>query len=408
MSELTYDQIIFKASHNSYERTIKPVSKQLDFNKAEPHQLGCLSLEYDIWRHSSDFKPGEQIDEGYFKVAHVSIEPNQKTLAFYLQDLLEWHNRNPDYYPILITIDIKSTGGGYSNFHDEIDTYLKCYFDEELIFKPKQLFKNSSLSLCENVIEYGWPKLSSTELKGKFIFCLSGNKDWKTQYANTNLQERYCFSDQKISDNDKNLQPPDKGNFVFFNVNIFNSNNGVWVNTLPRFAEQKLIVRAYEANHETNWNNCIRANVSAIATNKIGDHEWCKVDNDNPFRQKHEWLDKRFLKNRSNKAYRTSQATVMDYDYTSPRCTMIFEKQAGENIYGIRNAENNCYFQCNITSMPPKISGDCQRWELITVNANNNEYYVKNRENGYYMTKAASKLSKTAGNDEVYIIDSVP
>ncbi len=404
MSDLTYDQITFKASHNSYD-SVTPISKQLEFDPAKPYNLGCMSLELDIWRHSSSFTPGEQIDEGYFKVGHTG--GGSKTMSSHLQDLRNWHNNNPNHYAILITVEIKSTGGGYNNFHDEIDTYLKCYFDEELIFKPNQLIQDSSLSLCENVIKYGWPKLSHPKLQGKFIFCLAGGGDWKSEYANTNLPQRYCFSDRNEDNDNENLQPPDKGNIVFFNVNIFDKHNGIWVNTLPRFAEKKLIVRAWLANSEKNWNNCIRANVSAIATDEIQGRDWCKVDDNNPFRKKTEWFDKRFLKNRSNNSYRTSNATRMQGNYESPECTMIFEQQPGQNIYGIRNAKNNSYFQCGITTMVSKITDDCQRWELIVVNADKNEYYVRNRKNNAYMTKAASKLSHTSGSDEVYIIDSV-
>ncbi|MBK7410159.1 MAG: hypothetical protein IPJ40_20165, partial [Saprospirales bacterium] len=218
------------------------------------------------------------------------------TLANYLRQIKSWHHRTPNHPVILITIDIKSKEGGYSNFHDEIDTYLKCHFDQNLIFSPNRLIKDHSLSLCENVIRNGWPLFSSGKLKHKFIFCLSGNSDWKSTYANTNLSARICFSDQDFSGADLSIRPLDKGNIVFFNFHIFHMHRGVWMNTIPRFAEKHLIVRTYVANSEENWRDCIQANASAIATDKINDHSWCKVSNEHPYRVKVPNYDKRLIK----------------------------------------------------------------------------------------------------------------
>ncbi len=283
MSNLSYDQIIFKASHNSYERD-ESLSEQLTFNINNPSDGGCMAVEFDIWRHSSSYIPGESISDEYFTVAHVT--PGNDKLSNYLNQLLIWHNNNTNHYPVLIYLDIKSSNNGYSNFHDEIDTYLKCYFSEEVIYKPGNLFIDPSKSLCENVVNYGWPDIDSIDMRGKFIFCLSGNEEWKTEYANNNIKKRYCFSDQNRSDNDPNVKPPVEGNFVFFNFHIYNSHKDVWMNTIPPFTDKRLITRTYLSNSEKNWNNCIEANVTAIATDKISNHDWAKVSNNNVYRKK--------------------------------------------------------------------------------------------------------------------------
>ncbi|MHA7110317.1 Ca2+-dependent phosphoinositide-specific phospholipase C [Sunxiuqinia elliptica] len=284
MNELTFDQITFKASHNSYDRK-ESFSEQLTFNPKEPHNSGCMGLELDIWRHSSNYKPFESIGANYFTVAHTLLF-GSTPLSSFLSEILDWHHRNSQHSIILITLDIKSAHGGYDKFHEEIDTYLKCYFDEDLIFKPHQLMKDSSLSLCENVIKTGWPALSASEIKGKFIFCLSGNKSWKSEYAKTSLNHRYCFSDQDMSDSDKAVHPPSNGNIVFFNFHIHNSNKDTWMSSIPPFAQKKLITRTYISNSETNWSNCIKANVSAIATDKVSNNSWCKVSNSHGYREK--------------------------------------------------------------------------------------------------------------------------
>ncbi len=269
--------------------------------------------------------------------------------------------------------------------------------------------KDNTKSLCENVIKTGWPLLSSSVLKGKFIFCLSGNDDWKKTYAATNLSIRYCFSDTAMSDSDPKVVPPTSGNIVFFNFHIYDKNRAVWMNTIPPFAKKKLITRTYVSDSETNWTNCIKANVSAIATDKLSNYDWCKFSNSAKYIEKTQYYDKRYLKNKANNEYRTDEATKMQPNYESPDCTFIFEAYPadGENVYALRNAKNNEYLDCSITSMSKTVNDDCQKWRLIVSDASKSEYYVQNLKNDEYLTKKASQLEDTPGSDEVYIINRV-
>lgn len=408
MKKLAFSKITFKASHNSYMRK-ETLNKQLTFNINEPYNCGCMALELDIWRHSSKYEYLDNINDGYFTVSHINLR--NITLAHYLEKILDWHNSNPNHNVILVTLDIKSSRGDCDTFPEEIDTYLKCYFDEELIFKPNKLITDNTLSLCENVIKDDWPELTSTKLQGKFIFCLSGTEEWKSKYASTDLNKRYCFSDEDISASDKEIHPPSKGNIVFFNFHIEDNNKDVWMNTIPPFAKKNLITRTYQSDSESDWNNCIKANVSAIATDKISNNTWAKVSDLHKYKEKTavcEKQDLRYLKNKSNEEYRTDHATKMQDEYKSPECTFIFEEQEGTtNVYGIRNAKNKEYLDCSISSMSKTITGPCQKWKLIEVNHTNAEYFVQNLENHEYLTKRASKLSKNADKDEIYIIKSV-
>jgi len=404
MKKTTFSNITFKASHNSYGKE-ETSNEQLTFDTHAPYHCGCMALEFDIWRHSSTYEYLKEIDKNYFTVNHIG--PGKTKLVHYLDEVLDWHKKNQHHPIILITLDIKSSRGGCDFFHKEIDTYLKCYFDETIIFKPNQLMTDETLSLCENVIMNGWPDLSSSELQGKFIFCLSGNKKWKSKYAATNLHDRFCFSDEDISASDKEVSPPTKGNVVFFNFHISDHNKEVWMNTIPPFAEKNLITRIFVANTEADWNNCINANVSAIATDKINS-TWAKVSDSCEYKIKKTTLDKRSLRNKSNKEYRTDHATKMQEKYESPACMFIFEKQNdATNVYAIRNAKNKEYLDSTITSMSKTITGPSQKWKLIEVDSKDSEYYVQNLENHEYLTKRASKLSKHAEKDEIYIINSV-
>jgi hypothetical protein len=280
--ELTYSQISFKASHNTYERN-EPIAAQLTFDNEEPHQCGCMALEFDIWRHTSPYVPGESISDLFFTIGHVM--PGEITLKRYLDIVKKWHTQVPNHLPVLITLDIKSSLGGYDNFHLQIDTYLKVHFGENFIFKPSELSSEGGGDLCRRVINNGWPKIK--QMNGKFLFCLSGNPKWKSEYTQYDLlTDRLCFSDRDLEDNDETVTPPNTGHFVFFNFHIWNKNKDIWMKTIPPFAQKNLIVRAYEANSETNWNNCLKAKVSAIATNKIRDHSWARVSPVRPYKTK--------------------------------------------------------------------------------------------------------------------------
>lgn len=404
-SKLKYDQLIFKASHNSYRKD-ETISEQLTFNENEPYNGGCLALEFDIWRHSDeDCNSFASINEKYFTVSHFT--PGDSPLSDWLTEVLNWHANNSEHYPILITLDIKSSNGDYDNFHDKIDTYLQCHFNENLIFKPSYFLKDSDLSLYEQVQKKGWPIISSDDLKGKFIFCLSGNKGWKAKYARQDLKKRYCFSDVDKSDSNQEVAPPTDGDIVFFNFHIHNKNSEKWVETIQNFGKQNLISRTYLVNSEENWNNCLRANVSAIATDRINDHKWAKVCNSQPFDKKTDIAGSKYsLKNKSNNKYRNNKATKMQDVFESPDCTFIFKCEGG-NKYTIRNAKNNKYFDDTITSMSETVDGDGQKWEKIDCDAAKNEFYLKNCKNNKYMTKKASKLSSSKNDDEIYIIELV-
>ncbi len=100
---LKYNEVTFKASHNSYDRD-ETTHEQLDFHHEDPSRCGCRGLEFDIWRHSDE-------KEKFFTVSHTQILTEGPPLAWYLGLLLSWHLNNPGHDVILITLDIKSHMG---------------------------------------------------------------------------------------------------------------------------------------------------------------------------------------------------------------------------------------------------------------------------------------------------------
>ncbi len=274
---LSYSSVTFKAAHNSEERK-ESVIQQITQNSTTNYDCGCRGIELDVCRYSSTYE-GNNIPESFFIVQHERTDkPEGSSLAYYLELLNGWHNTNPNHDPILITIDIKSQSGDYTVFPNEFNTYLECYFNASLIYTPYNLVadtKANGFSGLQNALNTTpWPTIQ--QLSGKFIFCLSGTKNWKDFYAYSLNNQSLCFSDLDIDADGKNIINP--GCFVFYNLHIYNPDYSKWSKTLPMLAKQNIITRGYEINSETNWDDCIAAGLSVLATNKISGESWAQVD----------------------------------------------------------------------------------------------------------------------------------
>lgn len=268
-----YNLLMMKASHNSYERD-ESILEQLNWDPEENYQGGCRNIELDIWRHSNQW-------EGLFTVDHDSGNAG-KNLSDYLNIFSAWHNSNPDHDVISVMLDIKSANGNYELFPGEIDWYLKKYFlDRKYLFTPGDILIDG-MDLVESIQERKeWPSLG--ELKGKFMFILSGNETWKSYYAEQLTPCNLLFSDKEFSDNDTSLTPPESGNRIIFNFKLYAEHFSVWQNTIPPFRQANFLTRMYTANDETLWNLSKQAGINIIATDKIVNSTWAEVGGGYPF-----------------------------------------------------------------------------------------------------------------------------
>ena len=165
---IPYDRVALKASHN-----------------------GCRGLELDITRHS-DSSAGTNLS--YFQISHQK-GGSGPPLGAYLGYLLSFHANHSKHDPVFVTLDVKSESGSRFKFPKEIDSYLREWFDASLIWTPGDMRarSRSSADLCATVARTGWPRVG--ELRGKFLFCVSGNEKWKSNYADDNPKQRLCFAD---------------------------------------------------------------------------------------------------------------------------------------------------------------------------------------------------------------------
>lgn len=269
---LGYDQLAFKASHNSYERD-EDLLTQLRWNDANRQDGGCRGLELDINRHSDS---SNGTSASYFQVSHDQGGEG-RTLASYLDDLTSFHAADAGHDPILVCLDIKSKEGSVSAFPDEIDNYLRQWFDASLISTPgRVLAHDPSQGLVENLQEYGWPLLS--ELRGMFLFCLSGTNDWKKHYSQASPSERLCFADFDVKDT-ADSDSVTAVNRAVANIKLKPEHYEFWKTLVPELRARRFMVRGYVLNSSGMWKEAQRVGVNVLTTDKVSGHEWAVVGN---------------------------------------------------------------------------------------------------------------------------------
>ncbi|WP_299714702.1 Ca2+-dependent phosphoinositide-specific phospholipase C [uncultured Tenacibaculum sp.] len=300
LDQLKYNQVMYKGSHNSYERR-EDITEQIT-NSSPAYQNNVLALELDIWRNTPrNSYTNTSIPSNTWVVNHWP-HPGRygRTLASYFSKLKDWHNRNRNHLPIMIKLDVKSSNGGYQNFHEQIEWYLQRFLgDSDVIFKAQRLFKDPNRSIRHNVLyENAWPSMN--ELRGKFIIVLTGNGSWMDQYVRTNSRYRWAFGmkAQTIANTDNtssgisqaNNTIDNTPNYVFYNFSMSDINdkrNKAGSREYARqLARRGMITRVYSANNRDEWERCKSWKISCISTNKIKNHDWAKIDNNNMFIQR--------------------------------------------------------------------------------------------------------------------------
>jgi len=200
--ELRYNQIQQKASHNSYQRR-EPILTQLkDF------KIRCL--EFDI--HSRPSAPA-----GDWWVYHN--KKGDATVCSRLSEcfaaVAQFHQAEPEHEVLTIFFDVDGLGApGHkkSDFYEEIEKI----FPNPSILKPGDLMAAcpGAKNLQESVTQpgCGWPRLK--DLKGKFIFVISGGKS-SFAIPSYDLDAELVFLVSESGRPEKIHSAPDR---VFFNM----------------------------------------------------------------------------------------------------------------------------------------------------------------------------------------------
>ncbi len=272
---LKYNDVCFKASHNSYDRD-ESISEQLTFHSNDPSKCGCSGLELDIVQKNDAWKWSVSHGGSYSSSA-------DKQLSAYLQKIKSWMDANPGHRVIEVHMDIKNTPMSNDQFPQEIDSYIEQVFtDRSVIFQPNRLIRNYD-DLVQGAQATGWPTLG--ELKGKIIFCFTGNESRKATYARTDPKERLCFADLYLETDPPQYPDFSRGTRVFMNYHLYQKYYDQWYHQLQRMAQQPgFLTRGYVLNSQDIWTKAQNAALNIMATDKVSGHSWAQ-NGDYPFRQ---------------------------------------------------------------------------------------------------------------------------
>lgn len=266
VNTLPYNQVSFKASHNSYDRD-ETLAEQLHWDPDKPWQGGCRGLELDI----------NQSDEGnYWSVGHVGgYSDSERQLSQFLAELSVWSRDNPGHDVVTLYLDLKEVHEGFAA---DLDSYVLDYLTVPL-YRPVELM--GSQSNLENGARYnGWPTLN--DLRGKFIVVLSGDSGAKDAYAHDNPRERVCFADKDFDQD----EAPESQSRVFFNYHLYERDDDEWGPVFTAQAPRReSIMRGYVINEGDFWGEVLAAGANLLSTDRVRGHEWAKVSDSSPFIQ---------------------------------------------------------------------------------------------------------------------------
>ncbi len=267
---IAYNEVHQKSIHNAYQRTEGLLDQLLYW--------GARSMEIDL--HTED-PFGNDIDFGDWAVFHHKADPESSVhrLSQVLEMLAGFHRTVPNHEVITIFLDMVDPLPARS---DAAHSYkrLDALLEEKLgdaIFRPEQLIEGVPGAKWARtaVRARGWPTLG--ELRGKFIFCLTGKAD---NYAQTKIQarKRTAFVATYLNEVEAASIDLDR---VFYNVN---AKEGLGlVDAID--PEDNFIIRSFYADEAHHWAASVEAGVHHIATDMVNEvrDEWACTRNERGF-----------------------------------------------------------------------------------------------------------------------------
>jgi hypothetical protein len=265
-SEIRYNQVRQKSSHNSFQRE-EGIYDQFLYWRVR-------SLEFDL--HND--KGLSQNLTGNWYIYHVYISDDDTTVDK-LSDLMTvlqgLQRAVPEHEITTIFLDLKDD---WDDTHtpEQLDSLLIDALGTNHILRPRDLATSNDLQ--GGIARSGWPHLSS--LRGKFVFVLTGGnlseEDSKlNEYVadGGTAHERACFIAPGIS---TVADITAKNYAIFFNLKESQASA-----LAPSVFSAGLVSRIYEADSETTFKAMKTDQVHHIATNKINARvdPWSATDN---------------------------------------------------------------------------------------------------------------------------------
>jgi len=194
--ELRVDELQAKSTHNSYHveppnndlqawnYSHLPLERQLD-------EQGVRHVELDVY-----------LEGGVFNVFHLKLIDDHTTCAALtacLSALKGWSDAHRGHHPIVVQLELKSTGPGDPEpAFEELHREILSVWPESRIVTPA-FVKGGAPSVAAALAE-GWPTLGAT--RGKVLFTLDDHGDLQRAYTHDrrDLEGRLLFPDSDPGD----------------------------------------------------------------------------------------------------------------------------------------------------------------------------------------------------------------
>lgn len=253
MSEIdtaTYSRIAFKASHNSIDRLAGlPWRDSIDRQLSGTGGLSepCRALELDLVQEPDRFE---------WTVKH-GVNDDGPKLRDVLEVIASWADRSDnDGHPVVtIHLDLKNDPLEHADFARAIDELLSDVFGGGRIYSPGRIIGPHE-DLIRGARAGGWATFR--DLRGHFVFCLSGAGERKMRYARHLSRARLCFADYPGS-----RGAPRKGHRVF--ANLFVEAGGYPENLARVKRHPGFVARGYNIVHRRTWDLSIEGGANILS-----------------------------------------------------------------------------------------------------------------------------------------------
>jgi len=244
-SQLLYNQVSQKASHNSYQRKEDLVTQLKDFR--------IRTIEFDA--HSKSAPAGDWLV--YHNLKDDST--NCRLLSECYAKVMEFHKSEPDHDVVTIFFDVdgfNEKGHGKADFYELIERS----FPKGSIVKPADLMSACALAktLQESVTRpgCGWPRLQ--DLRGKFILVVTGVPETPKKLGYDIRKDPVFISCPEIKPERISIVP----DMVFFNM--------AGPNPLAQSVRQAgFVSRCYWLNHEKDYQKAMDFSCNLLATDML-------------------------------------------------------------------------------------------------------------------------------------------
>lgn len=250
LDPLRYDEVAFKASHNSIDRL-----SGMRWRDSIDHQLSgtgglsepCRALELDLVQEPDRFE---------WTVKH-GVNDEGPRLRDVLEVIAAWADRpeNDDHPVVTIHLDLKNDPMEHTAFALAIDRLLSTVLGGGRIYAPGAVI-GPHQDLVRGARGGGWATFA--ELRGFFVFCLSGAGERKMRYARHVSRARLCFADYPGS-----RGAPKRGHRVF--ANLFVEAGGYRENLARVKRRPGFVARGYNIVHRRTWDTSVEGGANILS-----------------------------------------------------------------------------------------------------------------------------------------------